>query len=147
MALECVAELSEFLRGRRARLKPSDVGCVDHGRYRRVPGLRREELAQLVGVSVAYYTRLEQGCVIRSAMAGVGILGHCSLARDLGLEGVGHPSTPGPVVLRWPVWVQRGPHCVPGRPRLPWDLLDGHVLCRCSRRIPAPSFAFCTLLY
>lgn len=55
------AELSEFLRSRRARLKPEDVGLPDFGRRRRVPGLRREELAQLAGVSVAYYTRLEQG--------------------------------------------------------------------------------------
>ncbi|MGW7261257.1 helix-turn-helix domain-containing protein [Streptomyces sp. NPDC054834] len=55
------AELSEFLRSRRARLKPGDVGLPDLGRHRRVPGLRREELAQLAGVSVAYYTRLEQG--------------------------------------------------------------------------------------
>ncbi|MFF7713742.1 helix-turn-helix domain-containing protein [Streptomyces sp. NPDC007988] len=55
------AELSEFLRSRRARLKPVDVGLPEFGRHRRVPGLRREELAQLAGVSVAYYTRLEQG--------------------------------------------------------------------------------------
>ncbi|MDG5803349.1 helix-turn-helix transcriptional regulator [Streptomyces ossamyceticus] len=55
------AELSEFLRTRRARLKPEDVGLPEFGRHRRVPGLRREELAQLAGVSVAYYTRLEQG--------------------------------------------------------------------------------------
>ncbi|RZU44165.1 helix-turn-helix protein [Streptomyces sp. BK022] len=55
------AELSEFLRSRRARLKPEDVGLPVFGRRRRVPGLRREELAQLAGVSVAYYTRLEQG--------------------------------------------------------------------------------------
>lgn len=55
------AELSEFLRSRRARLKPEDVGLAAFGRQRRVPGLRREELAQLAGVSVAYYTRLEQG--------------------------------------------------------------------------------------
>ncbi|MEU7551223.1 helix-turn-helix transcriptional regulator [Streptomyces sp. NPDC044571] len=54
-------ELGEFLRTRRARLRPEDVGLPDHGRHRRVPGLRREELAQLAGVSVAYYTRLEQG--------------------------------------------------------------------------------------
>ncbi|MFF5303341.1 helix-turn-helix domain-containing protein [Streptomyces sp. NPDC013161] len=60
-ALDPRAELSEFLRTRRARLKPEDVGLPDFGRYRRVPGLRREELAQLAGVSVAYYTRLEQG--------------------------------------------------------------------------------------
>ncbi|GHE56920.1 DNA-binding protein [Streptomyces longispororuber] len=55
------AELSEFLRTRRARLQPQDVGLTAYGRQRRVPGLRREELAQLAGVSVAYYTRLEQG--------------------------------------------------------------------------------------
>ncbi|MEV7725701.1 helix-turn-helix transcriptional regulator [Streptomyces sp. NPDC087917] len=55
------AELGEFLRTRRARLRPQDVGLPDYGRHRRVPGLRREELAQLAGVSVAYYTRLEQG--------------------------------------------------------------------------------------
>lgn len=55
------AELGEFLRTRRARLRPEDVGLPDLGRHRRVPGLRREELAQLSGVSVAYYTRLEQG--------------------------------------------------------------------------------------
>ena len=60
-ALDRRAELSEFLRTRRARLKPEDVGLPDFGRHRRVPGLRREELSQLAGVSVAYYTRLEQG--------------------------------------------------------------------------------------
>ncbi|MCD9879587.1 helix-turn-helix transcriptional regulator [Streptomyces guryensis] len=60
-ALDPRAELSEFLRTRRARLKPEDVGLRDFGRFRRVPGLRREELAQLADVSVAYYTRLEQG--------------------------------------------------------------------------------------
>ncbi|UXY29555.1 helix-turn-helix domain-containing protein [Streptomyces sp. HUAS TT20] len=60
-SLDRRAELSEFLRSRRARLKPQDVGLPDLGRHRRVPGLRREELAQLAGVSVAYYTRLEQG--------------------------------------------------------------------------------------
>ncbi|GHF30907.1 DNA-binding protein [Streptomyces mashuensis] len=53
-------ELSEFLRSRRSRLRPEDVGLPQYGR-RRVPGLRREELAQLAGVSAAYYTRLEQG--------------------------------------------------------------------------------------
>jgi transcriptional regulator with XRE-family HTH domain len=59
--LDSRAELSEFLRSRRARLQPQDVGLTGFGRHRRVPGLRREELAQLAGVSVAYYTRLEQG--------------------------------------------------------------------------------------
>jgi transcriptional regulator with XRE-family HTH domain len=55
------ADLGEFLRTRRARLRPADVGLADYGGRRRVPGLRREELAQLAGVSAGYYTRLEQG--------------------------------------------------------------------------------------
>ncbi|MEU8148790.1 helix-turn-helix transcriptional regulator [Nonomuraea sp. NPDC048901] len=54
-------ELSEFLKSRRARLRPEDVGLRDYGRARRVAGLRREELARLAGVSIAHYTRLEQG--------------------------------------------------------------------------------------
>lgn len=54
-------ELSEFLKSRRARLRPEDVGLGDYGGVRRVAGLRREELAQLAGVSIAHYTRLEQG--------------------------------------------------------------------------------------
>lgn len=61
MTVDPRTELSEFLRSRRARLSPDDVGLPQYGRARRVPGLRREELAQLAGVSVAYYTRLEQG--------------------------------------------------------------------------------------
>jgi transcriptional regulator with XRE-family HTH domain len=55
------AELREFLRTRRARLSVDDVEIGGTGRTRRVPGLRREEVAQLAGVSVDYYSRLEQG--------------------------------------------------------------------------------------
>jgi transcriptional regulator with XRE-family HTH domain len=54
-------ELREFLRSRRARLAPEAVGLDPGPGHRRVPGLRREELAQLAGVSVDYYVRLEQG--------------------------------------------------------------------------------------
>jgi transcriptional regulator with XRE-family HTH domain len=53
-------ELSEFLRNRRARLRPADVG-LPSGDRRRTPGLRRQEVAQLAGMSVDYYIRLEQG--------------------------------------------------------------------------------------
>ncbi|YAL84221.1 helix-turn-helix transcriptional regulator [Dermacoccaceae bacterium W4C1] len=60
MSTRTVGELGEFLRTRRAALTPQALGLPSYGR-RRVPGLRREELAQLAGVSVAYYTRLEQG--------------------------------------------------------------------------------------
>jgi transcriptional regulator with XRE-family HTH domain len=52
--------LGEFLRARREALKPQDVGLPEYGR-RRVPGLRREEVALLAGVSSDYYIRLEQG--------------------------------------------------------------------------------------
>jgi transcriptional regulator with XRE-family HTH domain len=58
--LEDVADLGKFLQARRARVNPADVGLREDSR-RRVPGLRREELALLAGVSVDYYTRLEQG--------------------------------------------------------------------------------------
>ncbi|MFI7229610.1 helix-turn-helix transcriptional regulator [Nonomuraea angiospora] len=55
-------ELGDFLRSRRARLRPEEVGVVlGAGGVRRVPGLRREEVAHLAGVSTDYYTRLEQG--------------------------------------------------------------------------------------
>lgn len=53
-------DIGAFLRSRRARLQPEALGLPAGGR-RRVPGLRREELAQLAGVSVDYYVRLEQG--------------------------------------------------------------------------------------
>ncbi|MFI6696793.1 helix-turn-helix transcriptional regulator [Streptomyces sp. NPDC050433] len=54
-------ELGDFLRSRRARIQPGDVGYASGSGQRRVPGLRREELAHLAGVSVDYYVRLEQG--------------------------------------------------------------------------------------
>jgi transcriptional regulator with XRE-family HTH domain len=54
-------ELRAFLRSRRARLTPADVGLPEDGARRRTPGLRREELAALAGVGVSWYTWLEQG--------------------------------------------------------------------------------------
>jgi transcriptional regulator with XRE-family HTH domain len=53
------AELAAFLRSRRERVAPVDVG-LPAGRRRRTPGLRREEVAQLAYISTEYYTRLEQ---------------------------------------------------------------------------------------
>ena len=57
------AELAAFLRARRARLSPRQVGLPGAGSpgHRRTPGLRRQEVAQLAGMSVDYYIRLEQG--------------------------------------------------------------------------------------
>jgi transcriptional regulator with XRE-family HTH domain len=51
--------MADFLRSRRTRLRPAEVGLPDGGR-RRTPGLRRQEVAQLAGMSVDYYIRLEQ---------------------------------------------------------------------------------------
>jgi transcriptional regulator with XRE-family HTH domain len=56
-------ELSDFLRTRRAKIAPSDVGLVD-GPRRRTPGLRREEVALLANIGSTWYTRLEQGLPI-----------------------------------------------------------------------------------
>lgn len=53
-------EVREFLASRRARLSPEQAGLTSYG-ARRVPGLRRAEVAQLAGVSIEYYTRLERG--------------------------------------------------------------------------------------
>ncbi|HWU30031.1 MAG TPA: helix-turn-helix transcriptional regulator [Microbacterium sp.] len=54
-------EAREFLTSRRAHVTPAEAGVTDWGEERRVPGLRREEVADLAGVSVGYYTRLERG--------------------------------------------------------------------------------------
>ncbi len=58
-----VSELGDFLRSRRAALSPVDLGLSPGLTRRRVPGLRREELALLAGISIDYYARLEQGRV------------------------------------------------------------------------------------
>lgn len=57
-------ELSDFLKARRARLRPDDVG-LPNSRRRRVPGLRRDEVAELIGVSSDWYRWLESGRDVR----------------------------------------------------------------------------------
>src|SRR3954463_1449582 len=57
-------ELSDFLKSRRAKLSPDDVG-LPSGTRRRAPGLRREEVASLAGVGLTWYTWFEQGREIR----------------------------------------------------------------------------------
>ena len=61
------AELAAFLRARRTRITPTDVG-LPPGSRRRTPGLRREEVAQLAGIGVTWYTWLEQGRPIRASV-------------------------------------------------------------------------------
>jgi len=55
------AQVREFLASRRARITPERAGLPAYGRYRRVQGLRREEVALLAGVSIDYYVRMERG--------------------------------------------------------------------------------------
>jgi len=76
-----MSELGAFLKARRAALDPADLGLPRGVTQRRVKGLRREELAQLSGISVDYYTRLEQG---RAKNVSDAVLG--SLARALRLD-------------------------------------------------------------
>jgi transcriptional regulator with XRE-family HTH domain len=76
--------LGVFLRARRARIDPTDVGLIGGGR-RRTPGLRREEVATLAGISVEYLTRLEQG---RASRPSVEVLD--ALARALRLDRSAH---------------------------------------------------------
>jgi transcriptional regulator with XRE-family HTH domain len=63
------AEFGKFLKAMRSRLKPEDAGLPGTSAARRVPGLRREEIARLADVSTDYYTRLEQGRNIHPSRA------------------------------------------------------------------------------
>ncbi|MTE17086.1 helix-turn-helix transcriptional regulator [Nocardia aurantiaca] len=94
-------ELSAFLKSRRARIRPADVG-LPVGARRRTPGLRREEVAQLAGVGITWYTWLEQG---RDINCSVQVLD--AIARALCLDGAEHshlyrladvPTAPTPIV-------------------------------------------------
>ncbi|WP_369222529.1 helix-turn-helix transcriptional regulator [Streptomyces sp. R39] len=63
--VDTTQELAAFLRARRERLSPDDLGLPSRRQARRTPGLRREEVAELAGVSVDYIVRLEQGRGLR----------------------------------------------------------------------------------
>src|SRR3979411_124011 len=71
--LDDVTTVAEFLRNRREQLQPADVGLPHKGR-RRSPGLRREEVAALAGVSIDYLVRLEQGRDTRPSPSGIAAL-------------------------------------------------------------------------
>ena len=78
--MNAATDIAEFLATRRARITPEQVGLPSYGK-RRVPGLRREEVASLAGVSADYYRRLERGQV-----SGVSELVLEALARALQLD-------------------------------------------------------------
>ena len=62
-------EVRAFLSTRRAKLTPAQAGLAHYSRNRRVPGLRRSEVADLAGVSVEYYARLERGEIAGASSA------------------------------------------------------------------------------
>src|SRR5215217_1441345 len=78
------SELGDFLRSRRERLSPKTVG-LSNGRRRRTPGLRREEVAELAGIGVDWYVRLEQGRTVNPSVTTVD-----ALARALRLSKTEH---------------------------------------------------------
>ncbi|MEV0780809.1 helix-turn-helix transcriptional regulator [Streptomyces sp. NPDC050428] len=78
-------ELARFLRARRTQTSPQSAGLTPGPGVRRTPGLRREELATLAGVSIDYYTRLERGKETRPSPAVID-----ALARALQLDDVEH---------------------------------------------------------
>ncbi|MEU9291601.1 helix-turn-helix transcriptional regulator [Streptomyces sp. NPDC048275] len=117
-------ELSDFLRSRRARVTPEQVG-VTPGASRRVPGLRREEVALLAGLSADYYIRLERG---RVANASEAVLE--AVARALRLDDVERAHL---FNLARPQSVARA-----SRPAVPWRVRPGaYALLEVLRDAPA----------
>ncbi|MFL6120255.1 helix-turn-helix transcriptional regulator [Actinophytocola sp.] len=94
-----MSALGEFLRARRELVTPKDVG-LETGGFRRVPGLRREEVATLAGISADYYLRLEQGrdrhpsVQVLDALARVLQLDETATAHLMGLGGHLPPRDP-----------------------------------------------------
>jgi len=125
-------EIREFLATRRARITPEQAGLPDYGGSRRVPGLRREEVAMLAGVSVDYYVRLERGnlagaseavleSIARALQLDEAERGHLfALARAANTTGVQRRRRPAPARVRpgiqrlldaitdAPAWVRNG---------------------------------------
>src|SRR6476469_7650617 len=90
-------QIKDFLTSRRARISPEQAGLNSYG-SRRVPGLRREEVAVLAGVSVPYYTRLERGDLsgvsdgVLQALAGALKLDDAERAHLFDLARAAHPT-------------------------------------------------------
>src|SRR6476661_1519217 len=90
--------LGDFLRARRDQVRPEDVGLVPGGQ-RRAPGLRREELAMLAGISAEYYLRLERG---RAHNPSAQILDALARALQLDIEATRYlHQLANPITSRW----------------------------------------------
>ena len=96
--MELRTEIREFLTSRRGRITPAQAGITAYG-ARRVPGLRRSELANLAGVSVEYYTRIERGNLsgvsdnVLDALAGALALDDAERAHLFDLARASHPAS------------------------------------------------------
>lgn len=125
-------ELADFLRRKRAAVRPEDVG-LPRGSRRRTPGLRREEVATLAGVGLSWYTWLEQG---REISVSAGFLENVARALKLDREERRHlyllaqhrpPATPAESSCILPVLVRRLLDDLPLRPafvmNLRWDVI------------------------
>src|SRR5438874_13396916 len=95
--MDARTEIREFVTSRRAKITPEQAGLTSYG-ARRVPGLRREEVAVLAGVSVPYYTRLERGDMsgvsesVLNALAGALQLDDAERAHLFDLARAAHPT-------------------------------------------------------
>lgn len=90
-------ELADFLRRARAAVDPATAGLPADGRIRRVPGLRREEVALLAGVSADYYSRLEQGRRITPSESVVAAIADALGLDDAGRAHLGDLISPAPL--------------------------------------------------
>ncbi|WP_019548088.1 helix-turn-helix transcriptional regulator [Streptomyces sulphureus] len=124
-------ELADFLKRARSQGDPSRAGLPSDGRVRRVPGLRREEVARLAGVSTDYYTRLEQGRNITPSPTVIDTLGRALALDEAGRahlrDLIGATAAP---ARRHPVSAQR---VRPGLHQL-LDALDGEPALVLGRR-------------
>ncbi|MFD0347446.1 helix-turn-helix domain-containing protein [Kitasatospora aburaviensis] len=120
-------ELARFLKACRARVTPEDVG-LPPGLRRRTPGLRREEVAQLAGVGVTWYTWLEQG---RPINASEQVL--AAVARALRLDGTEREHLFRLAGLSPTSWRSRSRRCWTRPPRSSWTRWR-----RCPLRSPTP---------
>ncbi|MEZ0446881.1 helix-turn-helix domain-containing protein [Cellulomonas sp. ICMP 17802] len=127
------SEVKAFLTSRRAKLTPEHVGLTAAGRNRRVPGLRRSEVADLAGVSVEYYARLERGDlsgVSESVLDALARALELDEAERLHLADLARAAGPGARARRRPAAQQIRPSVqwvLDGMTRLPAIVNDGSL--------------------
>ena len=128
------AELSDFLRQRRAQLAPEDAALEPGDSRRRTPGLRREEVARLAGVGLSWYTWLEQGRDIKPSAQVLD-----ALARVLGLNSGERAHLFHLARVELPLPSQGNQHvlCHPTSSR--WSRSSRHIPRTCSGRAPMSS--------